>query len=169
MLDALAADGPFPDYADKLMLFGRFVGAWDIESQFFEPEKGLVKEGRAEWLFGWALEGRAVQDVLASPPRAGRQPGQASKEYGSTLRVYDPKIDAWRVTYIAPIYGATVNLIARAHDDEIWLEGRSPWNALFRWTFAEIAPDSFRWRGYESTDEGRSWFMGEEMRAHRRA
>jgi hypothetical protein len=169
VLEALAADGPYPEYADKLMLFGQFVGGWDIESKFFERGRGLVKEGRAEWLFAWVLEGRAIQDVLASPPREGREPGQTSKEYGSTLRAYDPKIDAWRITYVAPVYGATVSLIARPRGDEIWLEGRSPDNDLFRWTFSEITPNTFRWRGYASEDEGRNWFMGEEMSARRRA
>jgi len=168
MLEALVAAGPHPEYADKLMLFGQFVGAWDIESTFFERDRGLVKEGRAEWVFGWVLEGRVIQDVLVSPPREGREPGQTSKEYGSTLRAYDPRIDAWRVTYVAPVYGATVSLIARQHGDDISLEGRSPYNDVFRWTFSEITPESFRWRGYESSDEGQSWFLGEEMRARRR-
>jgi hypothetical protein len=167
MLEALRADGPFPNYADKLMLFGQFVGVWDIDARFFERDRGLVREGRAEWLFGWALEGRVVQDVLISPPRAGRKPGQTSKEYGSTIRAYDPEIDGWRVTFVAPVYGATVTLIARAQGNEIWLDGRAPNNDLFHWTFSEITPDSFRWRGHESSDEGRSWFMGEEMIARR--
>jgi len=35
MIQALAADGPFHEYADKLMLFGRIVGGWDIEGRHF--------------------------------------------------------------------------------------------------------------------------------------
>ena len=31
LADAIAADGPDPDYADAMMLFGRFVGEWDFD------------------------------------------------------------------------------------------------------------------------------------------
>jgi hypothetical protein len=33
MIELLRADGPSPEYADKLMLFGRLVGSWDIEGK----------------------------------------------------------------------------------------------------------------------------------------
>jgi len=168
MIEALAASKPFPDYADKLSLFGQFVGTWDIEGKFFDRDGNVIRKSSGEWLFGWVLEGRVIQDVLISPPRDGREQGQPSKEYGTTVRAYDPEIDGWRVTYVAPVYGATVNLIARQHGDEIWLEGRAPNNDLFRWTFSEITSDRFRWRGYESSDEGLTWFLGEEMIVRRR-
>ena len=71
-----------------------------------------------------------------------------------TIRAYDPKIDGWRVTFVAPISGATVNLIAREHDDEIWLEGRGPDNSLCRWTFSEMTDRRVRWQGFASADEG---------------
>jgi hypothetical protein len=31
MIDALQALGPHPDIAEDLMLFGQFVGAWDVD------------------------------------------------------------------------------------------------------------------------------------------
>src|SRR5438034_5192278 len=138
MIEALEADGPFPDYADKLMLFGRFVGSWDVQDTFFDQKGNVTKRNDGEWHFGWVLQGRAIQDVLISPPRDQREPGRPPYEYGTTIRAYDPRIDAWRVTFVAPIAGATVNLIAREHADEIWLEGRAPDDRLYRWTFSEI-------------------------------
>src|SRR5919197_874007 len=62
MLEALEADGPYPDYADELSLFGRFVGAWAIDNTYF-TESGPERH-EAEWRFGWALDGRAVPGVL---------------------------------------------------------------------------------------------------------
>src|SRR5919198_6018065 len=150
MIERLQADGPDPEHADKLMLFGRFVGSWDITGRFLDHDGNVIKETTGEWHFGWVLEGRAIQDVLITPPRAGREPGHQSYECGTTIRAYDPRIDGWRVTYVAPVYGGTVNLIARAHGDEIWLEGRAPNNDLYRWTFSEITEEYFRWQGFDS-------------------
>ncbi len=140
MIDALEADGPFPGHADKLHLFGRLVGSWDITGTFFDRDGTVRKQQTGEWHFGWVLEGRAIQDVLITPPRDGRELGHPSNEYGTTIRAYDPTIDGWRVTFVAPVSGASVSLIAREHGDEIWLEGRGPDNSLFRWTFSEITP-----------------------------
>jgi hypothetical protein len=169
MLAVLAAPGPFPAYADELVVFGRLVGSWDIDDTHFNADGSIRVVRRGEWHFGWVLEGRVIQDVLISPPleeRAGT--GAATHEYGTTVRAYDPRIGGWRVTYIAPVFGATVNLIARERDDEIVLEGRGPDGKLNRWVFSEITDEYFRWRGYESSDEGLTWFMDEEMHARRR-
>ena len=169
MIEALRADGPHPDYADKLMLFGRLVGSWDIVGRFFDDEGNVLKETSGEWHFDWVLEGRVIQDVLISPPRDGRAPGEQSKAYDLAVRAYDPKIDAWRVTAVFPVYGATVSLIARDHDGEIWQEGRSPDNNLIRWTFSDFTEDSVRWQGFVSRDEGRTWIRDEDIVLTRRS
>jgi hypothetical protein len=167
MLEALTAPGPFPDHREKMMLFGRLVGSWDVESRFLDPDGKVTREHRGEWIFDWVLEGRAIQDVLISPPRAGRKPGEQSHEYGTTLRAYDPKNDVWRITFEAPVYGGVATLVAREHGDEIWLEGPSPSGGLYRWTFSDITAERFTWRGYESHDGGATWLLGEEIFAYR--
>jgi hypothetical protein len=163
MIESLHAEGPDPDYADKLMLFGRLVGNWDIEGRAFDESGNVIREVTGEWHFGWVLEGRVIQDVLIAPPRQGREPGEQSKSYDTAVRAYDPRIDAWRVTVVAPVYGATVNLIARKHDDEIWLAGRSPDNNLVRWTFSQFSDERVLWQGFVSKDEGLSWVRDEEI------
>ena len=170
MIEALAAKGPFPDYADKLMLFGQLVGGWDIEGRHFNPAGQLTKEQRGEWHFGWVLEGRAIQDVILSPPlEERRRTGAPAADYGLAVRFYDPRIDAWRVTALTPVFGVVINLIARPVGDEIVLEGRAPDNQLYRWIFSDITDQTFRWRGYVSADEGCTWLMEEEIRGRRRA
>ena len=62
MIDALQASGPHPDHASDLILFGQFVGAWDVDVTNIEPD-GTKKELKGEWHFGWVLEGRAIMDV----------------------------------------------------------------------------------------------------------
>ena len=168
MIEALQAQGPDPEHADKLMLFGRLVGSWDIEGRFLDEKGNIIRESTGEWHFGWVLEGRVIQDVLISPPRHGRDPGEQSRAYDTAVRAYDPRIDAWRVSVIAPIFGASINLIAREHGDQIWLEGRSPENDLLRWTFSEFSDERVRWQGYVSKDEGLTWIRDEEIILHRR-
>jgi hypothetical protein len=114
------------------------------------------------------LEGRAIQDVLISPPRRERESGELVHEYGTTVRLYDPKIDAWHVTWNPPVYGGNVSLVARAEGDDIVLEGTGPEGDLYRWLFTDITDDRFVWRGYISDDDGASWYLDEEMTARRR-
>lgn len=169
MIDVLRADGPYPDYADSLMLFGRLVGSWDIQGTFFNADGTIRVRRRGEWHFGWVLEGRAIQDVIVTPPLAERaKTGEPAREYGTTVRAYDPRTDTWRITFEAPVFGATVNLIARAVGDEIWLEGRSPDGKPIRWVFSEITDESFTWNGYVASDDDETWFRDEEILGRRR-
>jgi hypothetical protein len=170
MLTALAADGPWPEHADALMLFGRFVGAWDLEITLFDLDGSVRAQGAGEWSFGWVLEGRAIQDVLVRPPRADR-PGATRTdfwEYGTTLRVYDPESETWRITWFAPARAGEIQLVARPAGDDIVLDGVEREPLAFRWVFSEIEPDSFVWRGSGSDDDGATWLVLQEMRARRR-
>ena len=168
MLQALAADGPHPDHAAKLMLFGRLVGSWDMHGQSFDPSGAVVREGEGEWHFGWILEGRGVADVIISPAREGREGGETSKAYDVAVRVYNPALDAWNVTISAPIYGVALNLLAREHDDEIWVEGVGPGGGQIRWTFSEIRGERVRWQGFVADEVGGSWTRDEEIILTRR-
>jgi hypothetical protein len=167
MIEALRADGPHPEHAEKLSLFGRLVGSWDIEGRFLDEDGNVIRESTGEWHFGWVLEGRVIQDVIIAPPREGREPGEESWAYDVATRAYDPAIDAWRVAVVAPIYGAVVMLIAREHGDEIWLEGRSD-DKLLRWTFSEFSDQRVLWQGFVSKDDGGTWVHDEEIVLHRR-
>jgi hypothetical protein len=121
-LDALFADGPAPAFADKLQLLGQFVGSWELDVVYRDPtgERRLS----AEWHFGWTLNGRAVQGVWIAPSRRDRQRGEPPVDWGTTIRFYDPRIDAWRSTWIGPVKGFVLPFIARPIGDKIVLEGR---------------------------------------------
>ena len=177
MISMLRADGPDPDLADRLATFGRFVGAWGIDGHAI-AEDGTVTRFVGEWRFGWVLEGRAIQDVLAVRP-AGAAPGQRSRGIGigSTVRLYDPDRDAWLISWMGPSDGEFSTLFAHESGDRIVLEGQ--WTAgrqwsgpgterRFEWSFSEIAPASFRWQGRLSDDGGATWRLAEEMLATRR-
>ncbi len=167
MIDALRASGPHPDLADRLMLFGQFVGAWEVDITNYGSD-GTTTRVPGEWHFGWALEGRAVMDVWIAPRRSLRA-ATGSGEYGATVRIFDPTIDAWRSTWIGPARGAVKPFIARKVGDEIVLDGRFGEGRLERWIFSDIAPAQFRWRYVASDDGGATWTTVQEMAARRAA
>ncbi len=161
-LTALAADGPDAQHAEKLMLFGQFVGSWDFTWRDIggdDPAKGT-----GEWHFGWVLQGRAVQDVWIA-----HNADESLHEYGSTLRFYDPRIDRWRISWNGPVKGNLRAFEASVIGDEIVLEGRNADGNLVHWIFSDVTPMTFRWRGEISNDAGVTWMLNEEMRLTRRA
>ena len=169
-LDALGADGPSADRAGKMDLYGRFVGSWDLDVRQFS-DAGRERRRAGEWHFGWALEGRAVQDVWIVPKRGELRRGDAAanvNSYGTTLRVYDPDIDAWRIQWTDPVTRNFLQMIGRADGDEIVQLGNGPDGKLMRWSFSEITPDAFLWRGEVSADQGATWRTNTEFTAQRR-
>lgn len=163
VIEGLPAFGPYPEFKEKLALFGQFVGDWDIlENRYLQDDGTWSKErGRIHWR--WILEGRAVQDVWTSVNE------ETGKEipWGTTVRFYDPRIDAWRSTWISPRQGVVQAFIGRKVGEEIVLERKNDEGCLAKWIFSEISGDSFRWRAEENRD-GKTWTLREEMKIRRR-
>jgi hypothetical protein len=161
IFNLIAASGPYPEHADQLVLYGQFVGSWDIDATWFE-ENGEQRKARGEWHFAWILGGRGVQDVLFA---AGSPPDH----YGVTLRCYDSASDAWHITWMQPCCGDFVNLTGRKEGNRIvQIAAGSDPQRRERWSFTEITPDSFLWLGEASFDGGATWILEQEMRAARR-
>ncbi|MBN1319227.1 MAG: ribose 5-phosphate isomerase B [Thermoleophilia bacterium] len=157
----VGAAGPAPEHAEKLMLYGQFVGSWDIECTWYERE-GSARTASGEWHFGWILGGRGVQDVLFPS-------GVSRDQYGTTIRGYDTASDTWHICWMQPWGGEFVYLVGRAVGDRIVQEVEGPHpGRLERWSFTEITPRSFVWLGEVSSDDGLKWFVEQEMRARRR-
>lgn len=169
-LDALGADGPSADRAGKMNLYGRFIGSWDLDVRQFS-EDGKARRRAGEWHFGWALEGRAVQDVWIVPPRGELRHGDAAtnvNSYGTTLRVYDPDIDAWRIQWTDPVTRNFLQMIGRGEGADIVQLGTRSDGQLARWMFLNITADAFLWRGEVSTDNGATWRVITEFTARRK-
>ena len=168
-LDALHAEGPAADRADKMALYGQFVGAWDLDVTEFKDD-GTTRRRSGEWHFGWALEGRAVQDVWIVPPR-GQRDGDAialNNRYGTTLRVYDPTIDAWRISWFDPGRCIFRQQVGRPRDADIVQEGTTEAGDLTRWSFTEITEDFFHWLGEVKPASATDWRVMVDVRAKRR-
>ena len=171
MLEALGAEGPAAVQAEKLRLYGQFVGSWRVDITFTERKDGTTRETEGEWHFGWALDGHTVQDVWIAPARRLRQSTrpEAWWRYGSTLRWYSPSIDAWHIAWFDPGRSIELRQIGRAVGEEIVQMGEEPDGLLTRWRFFEIEPRSFHWLGEISPDRGQHWSPVTEMRATRTA
>ena len=166
LISALHVTGPAGPHAGKLMLFGRFVGSWHLEWTGTGTD-GQPATMTGELHFGWVLGGRAVQDVWIVPGRGQPGAGQPPLAFhGSTIRFYDPAIDAWRSTWIEPVNGRVRRFTGRAYDGGIVLLSDED-DPQLRWRFTDITVDSFTWRAESSRDGGASWHFDEQMLATR--
>ena len=161
---ALHSDGPAADRAEKMQLYGRFIGDWEMDSVYHLPD-GSTRKGHGEIHFGWALQGRAIQDVWRIPGRNASGPDDPSKSlmYGTTLRIYDPAIDAWHIIWSDPVKQYYSRQIGRAHGADIRQEGTDADGTPVRWSFTRITPNSFHWLGERSDDGGKTWRLEVEF------
>jgi hypothetical protein len=157
LMNTLHTDGPAAGLADKMALYGRFIGSWEMDSVFHNGDGTRAPGPRGRIHFGWVLEGRAIQDVWVLPGHF----------YGTTLRVYDPTLDAWHILWSDPVKQYYTRQIGRVQGDDIVQEGHDSAGTAVRWSFTEIEPTSFRWIGERSTDGGATWRKQVEFFARR--
>jgi len=113
-LDRLHAQGAAEDRAGKMSLYGWLIGSWEMEATL-HADDGSRQQGRGEIHFGWVLEGRAIQDVWILP----------GVFHGTTLRVYDPGLDAWHILWNDPVRQYYARQIGRARGKDIVQEGKN--------------------------------------------
>jgi hypothetical protein len=167
-MEGLVASGRAPEIPDSEDLYGWLVGSWDLDIRTYW--KDVSAHGlKGEVHFERVLEGRAVQDVWIMPRRSDRKgPKEHGVDsYGTTLRVWDAKLGAWRVTWINPVTGARNDLVARRHGRDIVQLGHHEGTPI-RWIFSECTTDSFRWTGEALDADGQTWTLTGDFRATRR-
>jgi hypothetical protein len=158
LINTLVSEGPSPSRAEKLALYGQFVGSWEFDAEH-TPENGAVLSGKGEIRFDYVLGGRAIQDVWILPARnAGPSPSLGGWAFfGTTLRVYDPGKDAWHIFWIDPLGQAYSRQLGRASANGITQIGTDDTGSSVRWSFSDITPASFTWTGERSNDGGATW------------
>jgi hypothetical protein len=169
LLQVLGSSTRSNELTDQEDIFGWLIGSWEA-TVFDYAADGTARESSGEWHFGRVLEGRAIQDVWIVPPRSQRNSKTLSKQnnrYGTSLRVYDREIGAWRVTWFNPVTGVRNDLVSRRQGADIVLEGTSADGHKIQWSFKDIAPTSFRWLGEYLESDGKTWRLQAEFRARR--
>jgi hypothetical protein len=169
MTTTLAAPGRAPEIPESADAYGWLVGSWELEVCHYWGADVSARGIEGEAHFAWVLEGRAVQDVWIMPRRPDRTADvdRNLNMYGTTLRVWDPSIQAWRITWINPVNGARDELIGRWVGKDVVQVGTHAGTTPIRWTFTDITPDSFHWIGESLEPDGRSWKLQGEFRARR--
>ena len=168
--EVLHAQHPAVDRASQLGLYAFLIGSWT--TRVVTHDNGRTHEGAGEIHAGWVLEGRAIQDVWMIPRRAQRTASipplpVAGNWYGTTLRVFDPSLGAWRILWIDPATNNFVRQIGRAEGDDIVQDGEHVNGTAMRWRFTEITPASFHWIGEAMRDAGKQWELQVEVFAQR--
>jgi len=166
---ALAAPGRSTEIPESCDIYGWLIGSWELDVLHYRVD---VRERhlKGEVHFARVLEGRAVQDVWIMPPRAERSgpPDRTCNMYGTTLRLWDPALQAWRITWINGVTGTRDELIGRRSGNDIVQIGTHANGTPIRWIFSEITADSFRWTGESLDADGQSWKLEGEFRAKRK-
>lgn len=150
--NALCSDARSERIPEEYDFFGSLIGEWDIEwnDHLDEAEPRKVK---GEWIFSWVLGGTAVQDLFIVPSRTERLiDKQPDAEYGTTLRIFNPKTSAWDIFYGCT--GEAIRLTARKTGEEIILTENT--TSKMRYVFSDITSSTFGWRK-ERMDELGIW------------
>jgi hypothetical protein len=165
----LSATGRAPEIPQSADAYGWLVGSWELDILNYWGQDVSARNIKGEAHFSWVLEGRAVQDVWIMPRRSERATGLDKKfnMYGSTLRVWDPAIEAWRITWRNPAGDHHEDQIGRRIGHDVVQLGTRPDGTTTRWSFTEITDDSFHWLGEALLPDGKSWRLEGEFRARR--
>ena len=137
---------------EEFDFWGGLIGEWDIVWND-HLEAPVPRRVKGEWLFSRILDGTAVQDLFIVPSRAERlRDKQPDAEYGTTLRIFNPKTLLWDIFY--GCMGEAIRLTASKVDEEIILIENT--TEKMRYIFSDIKSSSFLWRK-EQINENDEW------------
>ena len=165
----LAAPGRSAEIPESADVYGWLIGSWELEVLHYQAVDVSAECIWGEAHFGWVLEGRAIQDVWMMPRRCERHARleKTHNMYGTTLRVWDSTIQAWRIHWMNPVSGHREQQIGRRVGQDIVQVGARADGTPTRWQFTEIIADSFHWIGEALALDGKTWKLEGEFRARR--
>lgn len=166
----LMSSGRSPDIPESSDVYGWLVGSWDLDVLYYWANDVSARGIKGEVHAGWILEGRAIQDVWIMPPLSERtaRPDKMMNMYGTTLRVWDPTIQAWRITWRNPAGDHHEEQIGRRDGPAIVQLGMRADGTQTRWSFRSITGQSFHWLGESLAPGEKNWRREGEFQARRR-
>lgn len=152
-----------PESAD---IYGWLLGNWELDVRHYLGDlRGRGVKGEAH--FARVLNGYAIQDLWTLPRRSPSGEMSANTSTGTTIRIWDAAIQAWRITWLNPVSGARDELVGRRLGNDIVQIGHHANGAIIRWNFTEIAKNSFRWTGDVLAPDASTWTIEAEFFATR--
>ena len=156
-VDALHSDRPAPDRADEMALYGWLVGRWDMDAVFHNDDG--------------TTQPRPRRDPLRLGAGGPRHSGRLDPA-GRLPRHHAPDLRSRHRRLAHPLERSAARSTTHARSGvpdgrDIVQEGTDDAGAAIRWSFTEITPDSFRWRGERSLDRGATWQLQAEFFARR--
>jgi hypothetical protein len=165
VIGALNAMGPHPALGEQAKVFNRLIGTWEVEYIDFSSN-GKITRRSGEFIVGWIMDGRAIQDFWIVDPSGTRK----DREVYTDLRYYDPKSGTWPSTFIDPEHASAARFTGRPMgSDRFVFDTQDFAGAYTRWSINDIGPSSFVWREEESLDSGKTWRLTAEHHMRRRA
>ena len=147
-------------------IFAPFIGSWNLIVRWWDKSGVASRTEAGEWHFSWVLEGRGVQDVWIVPPRTQRISGSLY-EYGTSIRFYDPGLNAWQSTWIGPMHRVVRTFIARKLGQDVVLETTPDISPAMRWSFSDISKNAFLWKN--EVEEPSGWRTQQTFEAKRQS
>jgi hypothetical protein len=160
-LTALGSGAPRAEQAKDMDLYAWLIGSWEMDTLQHLTD-GTIQKYTGEIHVGWVLEGRAIQDIWIRP----RRPAPPSM-YGTTLRIFDPRIAGWHIIWADPLNQDYSRQIGRSEGRDIVQLGDDSCGRKTRWRFTEITANSFHWIGEQRPSERDPWQITYEHFARR--
>ena len=155
---SIEAKSPNPSLGDQAQVVGRMVGTWDVQYTDFAKD-GTATHRTGEFIVGWVMDGRALQDLWIVNPSGKRK----DREVYTTLHYFDPKTQTWRATFVDPEHVSIARFTGGpVGNDRYVLETPDLGTQTTRWSFSDIRADSFVYRDEGSDDGGKTWKLRSE-------
>ena len=155
LVTELNATGPHPALGDQAEVVGRLVGTWDVEYTNFAKD-GKATHRTGEFIVGWVMDGRAIQDLWIVHPSGTRK----DREVYSDLRWFDVKSRAWHAAFLDPEHSSLARFTGVPVGHDRFVLETQDFGEQTRWSANDIRPDSFVWREESSSDGGKTWRLG---------
>jgi hypothetical protein len=163
--------GPNPDAPEGIEQYGQFVGSWTC-APAARQEDGELKsfDARPTWVWHYALNGQAIQDVWIPDP----DHSPAGSAMGTNLRVYDPETDEWVMVWTTENLRSFQTFTAKMESGNIVMHGDIPTGPhpphQARITFHNISDTHFDWK-YEASklDDGENWQLASTLSCDRKS
>lgn len=166
---ALEAPGRSAEIPAEADIYGFLVGSWALDVRRYAGVDVSRNSLRAEVHAAWVLEGRAIQDASIMPERSAWHPALPREQnmFGTTLRLWDPTLSAWRIQWSNPAGNHYEQQVGRRIGGDIVQLGTRANGVATRWRFVEVTGDSFHWLGDALQPDGATWTLEGEFLARR--